>query len=191
MNKVTFIALALAAGFATTTPAAADTEAHTQASRAAVKQFFGSLKGELVAALKKGGPTHAIGVCNTKAPGIAEKLSAEKGWSIGRTSLKLRNPANAPDAWEKKVLNTFESRKAKGESPKGMEYSEVVDDSGKKVFRYMSAIPTAPKPCLACHGGKIPEKVDAALKDMYPDDKARGYKAGDIRGAFTISFPVK
>ncbi|MBT6406447.1 MAG: DUF3365 domain-containing protein, partial [Rhodospirillaceae bacterium] len=45
--------------------------------------------------------------------------------------------------------------------------------------------------CLACHGAKIPAAVEEALKADYPNDKARGYKAGDIRGAFTISIPVK
>lgn len=181
-------ALSVALGAA---PALADTAKNTTDSRAAVKTFFGQLKGELVAALKSGGPVNAISACNAKAPAIAAHLSEKKGWSIGRTSLKLRNLANAPDAWEKKVLEDFEARKAKGESPKGMEFAEVVEQGGEKVFRYMSAIPTAEKPCLACHGEKIDAKVTAALDSLYPGDQARGYKAGDIRGAFTISFPAR
>jgi hypothetical protein len=181
---------AVAIGFVAV-PASANMDKNTAESRAVIKQFFGKLKGELVAAIKSGGAPHAVSVCNSKAPEIAGDMSKAKGWSIGRTSLKLRNPANRPDAWEKKVLEDFEARKAKGEKPMGMEFAEIVDDGGKKQFRYMSAIPTAEKPCLACHGAKIPAAVEEALKADYPNDKARGYKAGDIRGAFTISIPVK
>ena len=163
----------------------------SQASRAVIKQFAGTLKGELVSALKAGGPVNALGVCNVKAPEIADVHSTAKGWSVGRTSLKLRNPANAPDDWETKVLKDFEGRKAKGEDIAKMEYAEIVQGSGgKKEFRYMKAIPTAAKPCLACHGSKISPEVAAKLDELYPEDKARGYSAGDIRGAFTIRQPM-
>ncbi|MBC8270351.1 MAG: DUF3365 domain-containing protein, partial [Rhodospirillaceae bacterium] len=165
-------------------------EARIMASRAVIKDFFGSLKGELVDALTNGGPVNAIGVCNTQAPAIADAHSKAKGWGIARTSLKLRNQANAPDEWETPVLNDFEARKAKGEDTSKMEFAEVVETGGKKEFRYMKAIPTDEKPCLACHGGNISEEVAAKLDDLYPQDKARGYNAGDIRGAFTIRQPM-
>lgn len=160
------------------------------ASKAAVKAFFGELKGELVKAMKEGGPVHAISACNLKAPGIAEKISAKKGWTVGRTSLKPRNPDNAPDAWERAVLEKFEARKAAGESPKKMAFAEVVEQDGKQLFRFMKAIPTAEMPCLACHGETLKPAVEAKLNELYPEDKARGYKAGDIRGAFTITQPM-
>jgi hypothetical protein len=174
------------------TPAAAtDTARYTAESRAAVKEFGATLKGELVAALKAGGAVNGITVCNEKAPAIAADISDSKGWRIARTSLKLRNPGNAPDAWERSVLTTFEARKAAGEDPQAMEHAEVVSTDDGDVFRYMKAIPTAAKPCLACHGKTLDPAVDAVLRERYPDDQARGYKAGDIRGAFTISIPVK
>ncbi|MCW8888513.1 MAG: DUF3365 domain-containing protein, partial [Gammaproteobacteria bacterium] len=69
---------------------------------------------------------------------------------------------------------------------KTMAYTEVVMEDGKQYFRMMKAIPTAQKPCLMCHAGTIKPPVEAKLKSLYPDDKARGYKAGDIRGAFTL-----
>ncbi|MCW9025551.1 MAG: DUF3365 domain-containing protein [Gammaproteobacteria bacterium] len=165
-------------------------EKRAQESRAVIKQFFGDLKGELVSSLKKDGPVAAIKVCKQVGPAIATKHSKDKGWDIGRTSLKLRNPKNVPDQWEKAVLQKFEARKAAGEDPKKMEFYEVVTENGKKSFRYMKAIPTAEKPCLACHGSSIKAPIVDALDANYPEDKARGYKAGDIRGAFTISQPM-
>ncbi|VAX09123.1 Cytochrome c family protein [hydrothermal vent metagenome] len=173
------------------TPAGArNLDQHANESRAAVKEFMGSLKGQLKAALKEGGPVKALNVCNTSAPAIAMVQSKKHGWKIGRTSLKLRNPDNAPDAWEKAVLEKFEARKTAGEDPKKIEHYEVVTQDGKQLFRYMKAIPTAEKPCLACHGEKIQPKVLETLDKLYPQDQARGFKAGDIRGAFTITQPM-
>lgn len=161
-----------------------------QQSREVIKTFFAELKGELQNAIKEGGPVKAIEVCNSKSPEITQRLSQEKGWSIGRTSLKLRNPANAPDAWEKAVLEEFEARKAAGEDPQKLEHYEVVTQNGVKQFRYMKAIPTAKKPCLVCHGENLKPEVAAALDKLYPTDQARGYREGDIRGAFTITQPM-
>lgn len=189
MKRITTLALlgALAAG-----PAMADdTQERAAASRETVKEFFGTLKGELVKALEGGGPVAAIEVCHQKAPAIAKEISDKKGWRVARTSLKLRNPANAPDAWEEAVLKKFDERLAAGEDPQQIEQFAVVEAGGKKAFRYMKAIPTAEKPCLVCHGENVPAPVAAALDKLYPQDRARGYKAGMIRGAFTITQPLK
>ena len=104
---------------------------------------------------------------------------------VGRTSLKIRNELNAPDAWELSVLEQFEQRKAKGEPVKTIEYSEVTQHNGNKVFRYMKAIP-ADDVCLMCHGENIADNLAAELGKLYPNDKATGFKKGDIRGAFTV-----
>ena len=158
-------------------------------SRATMKEFGKTLKGKMQQAMKAGGPLNAIGVCNTDAPGIAADISSKKGWDVGRTSLKVRNANNAPDAWETKVLNDFEKRKADGANPKKLEHYEVVTENGKKMFRYMKAIPTG-EVCTKCHGQNIDPAVKAKLKELYPNDKATGFKVGDIRGAFTISQPM-
>jgi hypothetical protein len=155
-----------------------------------VQQFFGRLKGELEAAIKTGGPAHAVGVCQVRAPSIAEELSQQTGWEVARTSLKYRNPANAPDEWEKGVLQRFEERKAAGEDVKGMAHAEIVENGGQSRLRFMKAIPTAGV-CLACHGEAIADDVVAAIDEGYPADLARGYKLGDIRGAFSLSKPDK
>lgn len=163
---------------------------HAASSKKVVKEFMGQLKGELQGAMKAGGPVNAINVCKDRAPDIAKSLSEKYGWDIGRTSLKTRNPKNAPDAWELKVLNQFEARKAAGEDVKPMAYFAAVEEKGKKSFRFMKAIPTG-EVCLKCHGTNIDPKVVAKLDSAYPEDKARGFKLGDIRGAFTITQPMK
>ncbi len=147
-----------------------------------IKQFGGSLKPELKKAMKNGGPAHAITVCSEKAPAIAKKIRDASDWYIKRVSLRARNSSTAtPDSWELKVLKQFDERQANGESAEKMAYSEIVD--GK--FRFMKAQGTG-KICLNCHAAKVKPEVEAALKEKYPDDKARGYSLGDIRGAFSL-----
>ncbi|WP_127478280.1 Tll0287-like domain-containing protein [Sulfurivermis fontis] len=168
-------------------------QARVENSKAVVKEFFGKLKGELEAAMKQGGPINAIEVCNRVAPGIAKELSDKHGMDVARTSLKTRNPDNAPDAWETAVLKKFEERKAAGENPDSIAFGEVVETDGKKEFRFMKAIIMPPEdkmPCLKCHGSNIDPAIAAKLDALYPKDMARGYKAGDVRGAFTLRQPM-
>jgi hypothetical protein len=157
---------------------------------AIIKEFFTSLKGELQAAIKQGGPVSAIEVCQERAPAIAFEISEKTGWDVGRTSLKLRNPSlNSPDEWERKILVSFEQRKAAGEAVETMTHAEEVETDEGKRFRFMKAIPTG-EVCLACHGGAITPEVAAAIDEAYPEDQARGFALGDIRGAFTLSKPL-
>lgn len=161
-----------------------------KASRAAAQKFGATLLAELQQAMQSGGPVNGIAVCHDKAAQIATDVSKTEGMTIRRTSLRPRNAANAPDAWETAVLKEFDVRKAQGEPANKLEFSAVVAGAdGQKTFRYMKAIPTAAV-CLACHGEHISPDVDAKLKELYPADTARGYKEGDLRGAFTISRPL-
>lgn len=168
-------------------PIAADEiEVLVNESRGAVQAFKQSLQAELQAHLKTGGPVQAISVCNVRAPEIAASLSKPHDWHIGRTSLKLRNPNNAPDDWERAVLEQFEHDKSGGADPQSLEHYAVVSEEGRRYFRYMKAIPVG-EVCLACHGASIAPDVRAKLNELYPNDQATGFSVGDLRGAFTIS----
>jgi len=167
-----------------------DTDARAAESRGAVKEFAGQLKGELQAAMKSGGPVRAIEVCQVKAPAIASDISKKKGWQVARTSLKTRNPANAPDSWERMVLKRFDEQKAQGIDAKKLEHYAVVEENGVKKFRYMKAIPTGGV-CMNCHGATMAPEVAQKIEKLYPNDQATGYKAGDVRGAFTITQTIQ
>ena len=167
-----------------------DVPPEVAASRHAAQTFGTLLKDALQQAIQNGGPVNGIAVCHEKAGQIAADLGQKQEMLVGRTSLKLRNPANAPDNWELAVLKQFEARKAQSEPVDKLEFFAVIDDDqGKKTFRYMKAIPTAGL-CLSCHGENIDPTVDAKLKELYPNDKARGFKEGELRGAFTLSKPL-
>lgn len=193
MKKMLSIALLCAAPVSMVMANQNDLQERVAASKGVVKEFMGELQGELGKAMKAGGPIQAIEVCNKVAPSIAKAQSEKHGWEVGRTSLKLRNPANAPDEWEAMVLKKFEERAAAGENPADMAHFEVVEHNGAKSFRFMKAIGMPPldkAPCLKCHGENIDANLAAKLDELYPDDQARGYKPGMIRGAFTITQPM-
>lgn len=153
-------------------------------SRALVQSFGARLQSELKLGLAEGGPVGAIGVCKDRAPQIASELSRQSGAKVRRTSLRFRNPANAPEPWEVSVLQAFDS-KAAAEPDSPLEYFAEQDDG---TIRYMAAIKTGAV-CLACHGASLSPELDAILDADYPHDRARGYGPGDVRGAFSVTWP--
>jgi len=93
---------------------------------------------------------------------VMNDYETSSGIKTKLTSLKVLNPVNEPNVWEKKVLKFFEiERKV---------VSEVVNIDGKQYLHYMRPMETK-KGCLKCHGHQ-------------------GYKEGDIRGGLSVSIPM-
>jgi Protein of unknown function (DUF3365) len=151
-------------------------------SRALASELGARLRAALAEALANGGPAGAIAVCKDVAPRIAAELARRSGAKIGRTSMRTRNPANAPEPWQAEVLQDFES--AGAERSTELEY--FARQSG--TARYMRAI-FAEGVCLVCHGESLAPDVREALGADYPHDAATGYRAGDLRGAFVVVWP--
>lgn len=154
------------------------------ADRELARQLAGELKSALLRALKES-PEHAISVCNERAPEIAAKLSSAHDVQIGRTALRVRNPANRPTDWQRDVLNDFKERAAAGEPLATMEYSATVEQNGTVERRYMKAIPTDGL-CLTCHGQQLSPSLQQTITAQYPSDEATGFKVGDLRGAVYV-----
>jgi hypothetical protein len=172
---------------------AADTNAQPDVmkdkSRAVAVGFLDKLRGQLMDALQAGGPTGAIEACQQIAPVAAEQAGEAAGATVRRTSLKLRNSKDAPDAWGKAMLEQFDARKAAGEKPATIEAGAWADGPQGRFYRYMKAIPTG-EMCTQCHGQTIAPAVQAKLHELYPRDKATGFAVGDLRGAVSISWPA-
>lgn len=169
----------------TTLSAQADQSQALNSARQATNALAGSLKQALVGAMREGGPLAAIDVCHVSAQPITDQVSARHDWRVARTSLAVRNPDNAPDAWEREQLQRFQEKRDGGAAVSSLEVLEQKQRGGETVQRYMKAIPVQ-APCLACHGSELSEDVTQALDTRYPDDTARGYQLGDLRGAFTL-----
>ncbi len=137
------------------------------------------------------GPAGALQQCSQIALGLARQHEKE-GWRVRRVSVKYRNPADAPDAYEARVLDEFAALKAKGELQVDTERAELVTEQGRQYLRYMKPIVMGSPVCLSCHGGpeEIPPDVKAELQRLYPDDKATGYRVADLRGAVSVKIPL-
>lgn len=160
--------------------------ARVATARTAVKGLGEGLKEKLVGAMKSGGPIAALDVCKVDAPKVTAERSKESGMTVARTALKVRNPANAPDDYEKKVMEKFVADLKGGADAMKLEHAEVVEKNGKKTFRYMKPIMMAGNPCAVCHGAELMPDIAAKVKELYPQDQAVGFSAGELRGAFTV-----
>jgi len=180
------LAVALAAATLLCRVASADraTPAWVDEARAAAARLGGGLIPELRAALAGGGPETAVRVCNLRAPEIAAQVSGP-GLQVGRTALRVRNPDNAPDAWERQVLFDLRDRLAAGEAATRIEHWEVQRRNGRRIGRWMKAIVTQPV-CTTCHGKRIDPGLAGTIERLYPEDQATGFRIGDLRGAFTV-----
>lgn len=155
---------------------------------AAAAKLMGTLKGELTTAMQVS-VSDAIRVCSSKALELTNSIadSVENVTAIKRTTFKYRNPQNAPDEWEAKALKLFEEAAQKGEALPAS-YVQKVVENGRTTFRYYQPMKVAPL-CLNCHGDKnmLSKEVSAQLANLYPEDKATGYKEGDFRGVIRVS----
>lgn len=180
----------LASALLAATAAAADPEPKwVGQARAGAGTLSSELKQALQSAMRDGGPVAAIAVCRIQAPAIAERASSSR-LKVGRTALKIRNPDNVPDAWEKQVLIDFKRRLAAGEDPAQIETFVVRSDGQRRYGHWMKAIPTQGL-CTACHGSDIEPEVAKAIDAAYPRDRARGFSVGDLRGAFSVEVDLE
>jgi len=138
---------------------------------------------ELMAALQAGPPEEALGICGQRAQELTHAIENETGVSVRRTSLKPRNRLNAPDPYERSWLENA------AESPPTEAHAEVVEaDDGGYELRYLRPVRVAAM-CTPCHGERLTAAVQDAVRRRYPDDRATGYKPGDLRGAVSVRVP--
>jgi len=157
-----------------------------QEAKAAIMKMGKTLKMHVKQNMKAGGPVQTATFCSDKARGIEKQVNAsyEKGLSVKRISLKYRNPADKPTADEAKVLQELHTIfNAKKAVPK-----MVVKEVGKNHYKVYKPIFINKGVCLTCHGaGDVRDaKAYKLIKAKYPNDKAVGYKKGDLRGAFVV-----
>ncbi len=151
-------------------------------------EYMTSLKSVLMKNMKEGGPMQAVSVCSDTASELTAVYSGTKGITIKRVSYKNRNENNAPDEFEKEALDSFAELNSKNELTANAEIIKQVSMNGNEFVRFAKPI-LVEAPCLVCHGSsnEINMEVTEFLSVKYPNDKATGYKIGDLRGAISIS----
>lgn len=155
--------------------------------RTTAMEFMKDLKGVLITQIQTSGVLQAVSVCSDTAQVLTNNFGVKKGVFIKRVSFKNRNENNFPDDFEKKVLNKFELLHQNKELNGETEHSEIVQEGEFKYLRYLKPI-LVQSECLNCHGGEtdIMPEVKQLIAQEYSDDKAFGYKVGDLRGAVSL-----
>ena len=119
---------------------------------------------------------------------VANDFSLMTGYKLKQTSLKIRNPSNAPDEWERKILESYELK----EHQKANGFGEIQETGDKKIYRYLKPL-FIEKSCLDCHGTKekVRPEIRSFLEKRYPNDKALEYKEGELRGGISVIIPLE
>jgi hypothetical protein len=160
--------------------------------RATAVDFTQDLKSILIEQIQSNGVLRAVSVCSDTAQVLTNNFGVQRGVYIKRVSLKNRNVNNFPDDFEKKILNKFELLHQNNELNSETEYAEIVTEGDYKYLRYIKPIMVQAE-CLNCHGSQtdIMPEVKTLIVQNYPDDKAVGYKSGDLRGALSIKKAIE
>lgn len=179
MNTAKAILLAALAAAAAEPAAEPDDEALLAAGSSVVAPFRQALKGALLEGMARG-PVAAVEACRLKAPAIARDVMGASV-RLGRASDRLRNPANRAPEWVAPLLADYLA----GRHPLGSRAVRLGDGRAG----YVEPIETAPL-CLTCHGTALTPEVTEILAEHYPQDRATGYRAGELRGVFWAEFDV-
>lgn len=194
MKKSTFAlatgALLIAAAFTATTATAATDEVANP--RDVANTMMAKMKDRLVSEIQTAGAVNAIDVCAEAAPKLAAKIAAENGMDyVRRVTFLPRNPKSEPV--DVKGMDHFLLSSLPARDPKltgvGKDERILVNNSAAHYARGLYIAPL----CLQCHGSsdEISPEVRAKLNEKYPNDKATGYKIGDLRGAIIIKQSVQ
>lgn len=149
-----------------------------------VATLHDALLWELNSGLEQGGPTLAIKSCHLDAMRVAQRVERQEGVEAGRTSDRLRNPANTPRPWAAPLVKANAGKRAR-------DVDGFAVDLGSKVG-VMRPIAEHPR-CAGCHGApaRFSTAIRAELERRYPGDRATGFEDGEIRGWYWVEIPKR
>ena len=158
---------------------------------AAAGAYMKDLKAILVAEIQKNGPESAVNICSDTAQKFTKQYSATKKMQIRRVSFMNRNEANVPDQSEIMWLKEFENMMKDGSFNKDTVLYRVEKSGRERMLHLVKPIILAEE-CVVCHGSdeQIPEGIKKIISDKYPNDKARNFKPGDLRGAVSVKVKI-
>ncbi|MEA3374522.1 MAG: DUF3365 domain-containing protein [Campylobacterota bacterium] len=157
-----------------------------ETGKKASMQLLKTLGSNLKKHMKAEGPVGAAKFCSTRAFPLTDQVSAEQGSgvTVKRISLKYRNPANqAENRQELAILTSFQT--LQDNNVILPEY--LVEQVDTETYKFYKPLNINKGVCLKCHGTIKNPKVASFIKANYPEDKATGYKMGDLRGAIVVT----
>ena len=149
-----------------------------------IAEMQGAVLQELTDALERRGTVAAMSFCHLDANVIIQRVARNQGIAAGRTSNRLRNPANAPRRWAAPFVTAHAGQRANDVN------GFAVDLGGRiGVLRPIVEQPM----CTGCHGPaeRFAPGLGVVLSRRYPADRAVGFKDGEIRGWFWVELPKR
>ena len=136
----------------------------------------------LLNAINTKGTDDALEFCSTRALTLTDSMAKALDIKIKRVSDKNRNPKNVANPNELAYIQKSKTMLALGETVK----PELIKNGNGYVCYYPIMID---KMCLQCHGKPNSEVLTNTLsriQKLYPDDKAIGYNANELRGIWVV-----
>lgn len=140
------------------------------------------LGGQLMKQLQENGSLNALNFCSVNAIHITEDLSKTHNTKIKRVTDKPRNQKNKANPSQ---LDYMDLVKNQLKNQKEVTGSLVVH--GNSTQAYFPIITNVM--CLQCHGNpeeEISDQTYAKITELYPEDKAVGYKENELRGIWVV-----
>lgn len=161
-----------------------------ETARQATDTLLSTLQGVLKTQLQERGPAGSIAVCRDTAQMLLQTIAHRYGGIyIRRVSTRWRNPADIPTPDEKALLDTLQSIWKRGEEVPTEWVDTLILERGR-VLRYARVL-YVQHLCLVCHGENLLPDVQHTLDHLYPHDRARGYRKGEIRGIVVVKIPLE
>jgi hypothetical protein len=157
-------------------------------TRVIVADFTASLIRRCEMEIESIGLHAATEVCRITAPQVYYEYSIKNDIILNLVSLTPRNAVTGhADAWEQAGLLKMQEMLKQGVDSGKIEIIELVKEPAASYYRYMSPLIATPF-CLKCHGEttQLDKSAETSIDFLYPTDKAKGYKLGDILGAVSV-----
>ena len=159
-----------------------------------IDRIGGQLVSEVNRELASKEPSAAVAIMHLKRLELPKPVAGQPSvTAIRRTSLMLRNPANAPDGADQAALNKIHKQLMDDQTVDKM-LVQKIEQPGKAIEWRVYRPVASSQSCLACHGDPktFAPGVKAALDQQYPEDKAVDYAAQEWRGVIRVSIaPAK
>jgi hypothetical protein len=161
----------------------------TQSGAPAAGALAEELVGRLNHAIDEEGLVGAVDFCADVAIPLTQQVQDrfDPPLDLKRATLRWRNPENAPDEYEERLLHYLAALEER--DPEGVP-AELTARGPEGSLRYYRVLRAAPM-CLNCHGDveSMDPEVRELLRQRYPDDRATGYEAGELRGVIRVEVP--
>ena len=141
----------------------------------------------LIEAINSKGTEGAVSFCSTRAIPLTDSMAIASNVRIKRVSDRNRNPNNKANKAELSYIEAAKLAVTQGKSPKFQR--SIVNNKEVGYYPILTN-----KMCMQCHGQEKTEVLPgtlSAIKKLYSNDRATGYKIDELRGIWVVEWDKK